>query len=67
MPKEIVLDITTGIVVLGSVFGFSHLRKISAKIRHTLQDRKLLRQTQRRPIRSDPGTTLSSQQDSRSA
>jgi hypothetical protein len=67
MPKEIVLDITTGIVVLGSVFGFSHLRKITIKITQVLEDRKLLRQAQRRPIQSDPGTTLPSQQNSRSA
>jgi len=67
MPKEIVLDITTGIVVLGSVFGFSHLRKISIKIRQILRDRKLFRQAQRRPIQSDPGTALPSEQGSRSA
>ena len=67
MSKEIVLDITTGIVVLGSVFGFSHLRKITIKIKQVLEDRKLLRKAQRRPIQSDPGTTLPSQQDSRSA
>ncbi len=67
MSKEIVLDIATGIVVLGSVFGFSHLRKISIKIKQILDDRKLLRQTQRRPIQSDPGTALPSRQNSRSA
>jgi hypothetical protein len=66
MSKEIVLDITTGIVVLGSVFGFSHLRKITIKITQVLEDRKLLRQAQRRPIQSDPGTALRSG-DSRSA
>lgn len=66
MTKEIVLDITTGIVVLGSVFGFSHLRKITIKIKQVLEDRKLLRGAQRRPIQSDPGTALRSE-DSRSA
>ena len=67
MSKEIVLDITTGIVVLGSVFGFSHLRKITIKIKQLLEDRKLLKQAQRRPIQSGPGANLPSQQDSRSA
>jgi hypothetical protein len=33
MPKEIILDVTTGIVVLGSVFGVSHWRKLKKKIR----------------------------------
>ena len=66
MSKEIILDITTGIVVLGSVFGFSHLRKIGIKIKQLLEDRKLLRQAQRRPIQSNPGTALRSE-DSRSA
>lgn len=33
MQKEIFLDITTGIVVLGSVFGVSHWRKLKAKLR----------------------------------
>lgn len=66
MSKEIVLDITTGIVVLGSVFGFSHLRKITIKITQVLEDRKLLRQAQRRPIQSERGTALPSE-GSRSA
>ena len=33
MPKEIILDVATGIVVLGSVFGVSHWRKLRKKIR----------------------------------
>ena len=67
MPKDIVFYIATGIVVLGSVFGFSHLRKISIKIKQFLQDHKLLNDYKRKPIQSVPGTALSSQQDSRNA
>jgi hypothetical protein len=33
VPNEIIIDITTGFIVLGSVFGVSHLRKIRKKIR----------------------------------
>jgi hypothetical protein len=66
MSKEIILDITTGIVVLGSVFGFSHLRKITIKITQVLEDRKLFGQAQRKPIQSDPGSALRPE-DSRSA
>jgi hypothetical protein len=67
MSKEIVLDITTGIVVLGSVFGFSHLRKISIKIKQFLHHHKLLNEDKRKPVQSVPGTALQSQQDSRNA
>ena len=67
MSKEIVLDITTGIVVLGSVFGFSHLRKISVKINQVLEDRKLFQQAQRRPVQREPGSALPSEQGGRSA
>jgi hypothetical protein len=67
MPKDIVFYIATGIVVLGSVFGFSHLRKISIKIKQFLQDHKLLNEDKRKPVQSAPGTVLRSQQDSRNA
>ena len=41
MPKEMFLDITTGIVVLGSVFGVSHWRKLKAKLRAIAGQRKM--------------------------
>ena len=33
MAKEIVMDVTAAIIVLGSVFGFSHWMKLRAMIR----------------------------------
>jgi hypothetical protein len=37
MPKEIILELTTAIVVLGSVFGASHWRRIRIKARRQLR------------------------------
>lgn len=42
MQKEFILDITTGIIVLGSVFGASHLRKIAIRIKKLLDSNKSL-------------------------
>jgi hypothetical protein len=39
MPKELIIEITTGIVVLGSVFGGSHLRKLSQWIEDRLDSK----------------------------
>jgi hypothetical protein len=43
MPKEIFLDITAAVVVLGSVFGASHLRKLSSKLQKVLPHEQHLR------------------------
>jgi len=67
MPRDSVFYIATGIVVLGSVFGFSHLRKISIKIMQSLHDHQLLKDNKRKPVQRAPGTALRSQQDSRNA
>jgi len=40
MPKEIVMDVTTGIIVLGSVFGATHVRKLVALVRKRMQEQK---------------------------
>ncbi len=42
MQKEIILDIATGIIVLGSVFGASHLKKIAIRIKKVLDPDKSL-------------------------
>lgn len=36
MPKDIFLDITAAVVVLGSVFGVSHWRKLRSKLQKVL-------------------------------
>jgi hypothetical protein len=43
MPKDLIIDITTGIIVLGSVFGGSHLRKLSQWIENRLDSKHPLR------------------------
>lgn len=42
MTKELVIEVTTGIVVLGSVFGGRHLRKLSQTIEDFLVSRNLI-------------------------
>ncbi len=42
MQKEFILDIATGIIVLGSVFGASHLKKIAIRIKKFLYPDKSL-------------------------
>ena len=66
MPKEIVLDTTTAIIVLGSVFGFTHLKKIRNKVREVLHDRKVA-EGLRKPMQTAPGTSSPPYQNSRSA
>lgn len=36
MAKEITIEVVTGIVVFGSVFGVSHWRKITSRLRKIL-------------------------------
>lgn len=45
MSKELVIEITTGIIVLGSLFGAYHLRKLEAWIRKSLSSHKSLKKT----------------------
>jgi hypothetical protein len=54
MPKEIILDVTTAIIVLGSVFGASHWRKITARLRKILRDKRLPRKP---PQRAAPASS----------
>ena len=63
MLKDILLYIVTGIVVLGSVFGATHLRKLATKAQQALRDRKLI-QEGHKPARSEPAV---SREDSRIA
>jgi len=42
MQKEFILDIASGIVVLGSVFGASHMKKIAIRIKKLLDPDKSL-------------------------
>jgi hypothetical protein len=53
MLKDILLYIITGIAVLGSVFGATHIRKLARKVQQVLGDRKLLKD-QHRPVQSKP-------------
>ena len=41
MPKEIVMDVTTGIIVLGSIFGANHIKKLVALARKRKEEREL--------------------------
>ena len=45
MTKEWVIEVTTGIVVLGSVFGGRHLRKLSQNIEDFLVSRDLIHES----------------------
>ena len=49
MPKDLIIDITTGIIVLGSVFGASHLKKIANWVKEYRVGENLLR---RPPLRA---------------
>jgi len=53
MTKELVIEVTTGIIVLGSVFGGRHLRKLSQTIEDFLVSRNLIRES---PEDAIPGT-----------
>lgn len=43
MSKDLIIDITTAIIVLGSVFGGSHLRKLSQWIEYRLSAKNSVR------------------------
>jgi hypothetical protein len=56
MPKEIIVDVTTAIVVLGSVFGVSHWRKITARLRKILRDKQMPRKPLQRAASASTST-----------
>ena len=56
MPREIVMDVTTGIIVLGSIFGASHIKKLVAFLRKRKEEREFGKASA--PVaqfRTDPG------------